>query len=120
MRRKRHNVVKWYCEVWITWFWILESCPVDYAQSFLKRNDIHYVDLNYEGKTIFKLDGEGPIVIWTRPLKTEADRYSILAHECVHAAHVCLSRKGVKSDFDNDEPVTYLVQQLIKQALEHS
>ncbi len=35
-----------------------------------------------------------------------------MAHECVHAAHFILRNSGVRSDFYNDEPVTYLVEYL--------
>lgn len=52
-------------------------------------------------------------VIWIR----RADDLGSLAHECVHAANFTLQLRGVKADFDNDEPLAYLVGNLMDAAL---
>lgn len=53
------------------------------------------------------------MMIWTE----DAKDYPSLAHECLHAANWTLDRAGVKADFMNDEPQTYLMTNLIRQAL---
>lgn len=70
-----------------------------------------------QGRTFWRLDGSGPIIIWTDPSKNMINRMAILAHECIHAAHVCLQRAGVVPSFDNDEPTAYLVTVLMRKAL---
>lgn len=48
----------------------------------------------------------------------KADRnisHSNIAHESLHAANVILDSRGVVSDFNNDEPVTYLLEWIINQ-----
>jgi hypothetical protein len=88
------------------------------AKKFMKKA-IGYEDDKYfhHGTTVFHPDGQGGIFIWTAPMKRSADKYAILAHECIHAAHVALMRAGVVSDFNNDEAVTYLVTALMQEAL---
>lgn len=115
----RQGVVKWYCETWQQWFWLLESCPRKTAHKYLVGKKLPEDQLNFShsGKTIWHRGGVGPIIVWTSPQKSLAARCAILAHECVHAAHICLDRAGVRPDFENDEAVTYLVTVLVRRAL---
>ena len=47
------------------------------------------------------------VVVWLHsPSRT---RIEVIAHEALHAAAMILNECGVKPDFDNDEPLAYLV-----------
>lgn len=56
-------------------------------------------------------------VIWTRR-KAGPKFYPTLAHECLHAAIKTLEYNGVKLDPNNDEPLAYLLSNLMRKALE--
>lgn len=56
------------------------------------------------------------MLIWTRNKKD----LSSLVHECVHAANFTLEIKGWKPDFNNDEPLTYLVQSIFDSAFKYT
>lgn len=70
------------------------------------------------GKCIewFHDNGASGYVIWTR-FKSGKKLYPALAHECAHAALFSLTNRGVKLDANNSEPITYLIEALIKQAI---
>jgi len=76
---------------------------------------------NYE-TTVEKADGQlwdcftektRVMVIWTR----EKNDMPSLVHECVHAANFTLQSRGWKPDFENDEPLTYLVESIFRNAI---
>jgi len=52
------------------------------------------------------------VIIWT-----ESNYPTNLVHECVHAANYTLESRGVKSDFNNDEPQAYLVEWIFAKAM---
>lgn len=110
--------IYYYDETWQQGFWLLESTPVEKANKLLKKLKINTTfNGSKSGETVYNLGDEGPIIVWTIPHKDLPRRAAILAHECIHAAHICLKRCGVIADFDNDESVTYLVTVLIRKAL---
>lgn len=41
--------------------------------------------------------------------------HGTIAHESVHIANFIADSRGLVSDFDNDEPITYLVQWIVDQ-----
>ena len=117
--KSRRRPIHYYDECWMQSFWFMEGWPREVAAKVIERAGMGTSNITWQqGRTMWKLDGTGPIIIWTKPAKTLAARMSILAHECIHAAHICLDRSGVKPCFDNDEPVTYLVTVLMRKALE--
>lgn len=60
-------------------------------------------------------NGNG-IIIWIRKMPKKK-MIGVLAHECVHAALWCLKARGFVLDYDNDEPLTYLVEAIMRKAL---
>jgi len=48
---------------------------------------------------------------------TDRKNYPTLAHECIHGATACLNQSGVNIDCENDEPLTFLVTWMMKEAL---
>lgn len=46
------------------------------------------------------------------------DDIALLSHECNHAALDCLFTKGAKIDEDNQEPLAYLQESLLRRCLE--
>lgn len=117
MRRRKPK--HYHCYTWQQSFWIMEGFSKDEARKWVAKWGWNVDDHPmYQGKTWWNVDGSGPIIIWTEPVRTLARRMSILAHECIHAAHITLARCGVKPCFDNDEAVTYLTTVLVRKALE--
>lgn len=110
--------IKYYNETWQQWFYFMEGWTEVDAIVYLKKINYNVDDMRfYCGKTIYNENGTGPIIIWTKPVMGFGKRAAILAHECIHAAHITLNRCGVKADFNNDEVVTYLVTDLIRKAV---
>lgn len=114
------RLVKWFCETWVQEFWIFHGVPADAANK--KVRSLGWPDpeiglTGKEGTTRFRIDGGGPIIIWTKPLSNKVEQIEVLVHECVHAANITLSRRGWTPDLNNDEPQTYLVQRLVAKAL---
>lgn len=110
----------YFCETFTENFWFFLGWKTDDVEWYMKRFfTFDTLNLNGDGKTVeFQNDkGRRVIIIWTRWNKKEKKIYSVLAHECVHAAHMCLSKKGVKPDFENDEVVAYMVQSLMRKAI---
>ena len=108
----------WFCETWVQEFWIFYRFDAKDVEKYCAKRGMPDIDLKQEGGVRFRVDGSGPIVLWVSKLKKKGELIEILAHEAVHAAHVCLSRRGVVADFTNDEPVTYLTQRLVRKALD--
>lgn len=118
-KSKFRKPIEYYDECWQQMFWLMEGWTKKQAVSFFNTlPGFHDQDISLnQGKTFYNTDGTGPILIWTGPTKTIGARAAILAHECIHAAHITLDRAGVKPDFNNDEAVTYLVTVLMRKAL---
>lgn len=114
MKKPKH----YFCETWQQSFWLMVGWKPDEAQKWLKKMGWDTGSPFHCGKTIFDTDGVGPIIIWTNDNLQKGRREAVLAHECLHAAHICLDRVGVKADFRNDEAEAYLMTNLIRQALE--
>jgi len=43
----------------------------------------------------------------------------MIAHEAVHAAHIIFQSKGCTCDFENDEPLCYLVQWIVEECCKY-
>lgn len=71
-----------------------------------------------DGQCITVTDGEKfGIIIWTRKKASDKSAMPDIAHECLHAANHVLKSRGVVSSYDNDEPQTYFLSELMEQAL---
>lgn len=107
-------------ETWMENFWFfLGWKPKDCERYLQKHWNFETLCLNGSGKTIEFVNekGKAAIVIWTDKKPIDPMSISVLAHECVHAVHMALNRRGVKADFDNDEVEAYLVAKLMREAM---
>ena len=105
---------------WMENFWFFLGWTPGQTNSYLMKHwKIDPIQFGGDGKCIrFENDeGKSAIAIWTRRKPNNPIDLSVLAHECVHAAHFLLDCRGVKADFKNDEVEAYLVQALMKAAL---
>lgn len=97
-------------------YWFFLGWTRDEFKKYCQKNFDYLPDMPLElkGKLIESIDDRGTrMLIWTE----KANDLPSLVHECVHAAHFTLDRKGFKPDFCNDEPVAYLVQSIFTAAL---
>lgn len=107
----------YYCSTWRENFWFyLGWKPNAVEKNLATLFSFDSLNLGGNGRTLECQNSEGKrvIAIW---IKSKGD-IPTLAHECVHAAHFCLSHKGVKTTKSNDEPLAYLTEALVRAALE--
>lgn len=64
-------------------------------------------------------DQRQAIAVYVSKKVSKSARSPVLAHECVHAAHMALEMRGVHPSFENDEVVAYLVETLMREGLKH-
>lgn len=57
--------------------------------------------------------------IWLKKLKKTPEYMGLLAHECLHATFEILDWAGMKYTRDGEEAYTYLLDNMIRQILEH-
>lgn len=69
----------------------------------------------HSGATL--LIGGATILVWTETLPKDPQSYSVLAHECLHAANKTLYTRGYTVDLLNDEAQAYLFDAIFRQAL---
>jgi len=106
----------YYNETWLANFWFCigwkENEIVNYCKKRLKHELENISESDGKCIEIFN-DSKHAILIWTR------DKSDIpsLVHEVVHAAGWIMQKRGWTYDYDNDEPFTYLVQSIMKEAL---
>lgn len=105
----------YYDECWRMNFWFFLGWKPSDTEKYLKKH-WQFDSLNWDrdAKTIHFDDEKGKqcIAIWLKDKKN----IPALAHECVHAVHMCLDSRGVKPMFDNDEIEAYLTETLMRKA----
>lgn len=106
-RAKRVHSDLWDMDFYLCLGWTDEQFTKWYKRKFRKSPRI---EANDYGMTEMI---DGTIVIWTHDKKGIPE----LAHECLHAANMCLGSRGVEVDLENDEPVAYLLAWLLEKAL---
>lgn len=95
------------CDFFIGWSWksFEEYCAKEYG-----------IQVSYLGQsgytTLITSGSRARLIIWLQ----KKDNVSVLAHECLHGANFILHRAGVKPSFTNDEPVAYLLTELMTAA----
>lgn len=111
------KIIHYYCELYrMNFYFCVGWTAEQFQKEMLKRFGYTPEMGGAAGKTIeWVPDDGGQTLIWVW-VKKKND-YACLAHECIHAAHFCLKGRGIKPDFDNDEPVAYLVTILMDKAL---
>ena len=103
----------WYCDMYhMNFYYCLGWKRSDFTNYVKKAFD--YDCTVAAGKTLM-VQGENHsiIVIWVSK-KTD---YSVLAHECLHAANMTLAHIGWKPNLNNDEPQADLLSQIFTNAI---
>ena len=82
---------------------------IDSWEEANQQYDLNFTKEDYtaDGWTIHNhgnLDSEDILVM----LKTDTANYSIICHELFHCVSAVCSKKGIKMDIENDEPLAYL------------
>lgn len=105
----------YYCDVYrISYWFCIGWKPLEFDKFFKKKFGFDMDSAGKGGFTAYCNDGKKEvIVIWVHPKELKS---GALAHECVHAANMTLKERGVKPDFENDEPLAYLVGTLFEKA----
>lgn len=103
---------------WSMNFWFFMGWTPESTEKYLA-GQWQFDSLHFSGKAgqCIEFDngkGKSAIVIWLREKPNSKDYLGILCHECVHAPHFLLRRRGVKADFDNDELEAYLTGHLMR------
>ena len=111
----------YYCNTYRQRFYFFIGTKPEAVVEFAKKR--FSVDLEFDfdglGGVCFTVSAPrgNAILIWTYHKKNDPKGYADLAHECLHAVNHTLKTRGVDSSYDNDEPQTYLLSELIEQAL---
>lgn len=67
---------------------------------------------------VYTKKGQDIVVLWFSPKCKGKHLLLIKVHECIHAAHYILSRRGLKLSDDSEEAYTYLVDFLMRKLLQ--
>ena len=119
MRAKHIFDPCWSASVWLVW-------PATNAtlDAFIKRQfgiDEKTKDGGFLGRSVEITDNGGDeisTVIALAGWRGSPRDHATLAHECLHAAHNILSRRGVPFDEHTDECYCYLMDSLVRRCLE--
>lgn len=110
MKKPKH----WYCELYrFNVYYCVRWYPAEISEYMFKMYGLEK-DYAKLGGTCLLLN-DPIVVIWTHP--TDKDR-SFLVHECVHAANIILSQRGVQPSYGNDEAQAYLAEIIFRKAIE--
>ena len=115
MRSRKLKPHHYYNETYQANIYYCLGWPAAHYCDYLKKIFSHSVELcGNRGRCEFvTYDGGGKIaVIW---IKKKDDAVG-LAHESLHAANFILSQAGVHPSFDNDEPLAYLMTEIMRKA----
>lgn len=66
------------------------------------------VEGNYDGR-------RAVFVILNFDNKYTKINHGVIAHECLHATHMIAEDKGITPDFENDEPLAYLLMWMVNE-----
>ncbi len=97
-------------------FWLFIGWSAKNVKKYLKSDYANEVICEEkQGCTMFTEDSI--CMIWINRKTKDSLFYSILAHECFHAANFVTEKMGIKNSSSNDEPLAYLLSTLIRRAL---
>jgi len=105
------------CETWkMKYLFFIGWSKKDFALYMAKEFRYHDTDLDYaDGATFYCTSGGNTITcIWTKKKRD----YSVIAHECAHAANRTMHLSGWTMDYLNSEPYCYLLEAIMRKALE--
>lgn len=60
---------------------------------------------------VFEHPGNGKVVV----AMTKASKLEHLIHECVHVMSLVFKNRGIKGDWNNDEPMAYFIEWVFKE-----
>lgn len=114
-------------ETWNADFWLVAPAQNPELKKFIKKEfpgaTIHedLDDGGFAGRCFEILDKDGDevgFVIALRDWDGDPEDYSVLAHECLHAVHYCLSNRGLKLNNKSEEAYCYLLDSLLRRCAE--
>ncbi len=108
----------YFCKLWRMHYDFCLGWKPEEFKSFLKKKYDYETTMQATatGKFVWLEDGSFcRAFIWTK--FTGIKSMPALAHECLHVANYTLDRAGWTPQLTNDEPQTYLMTSLIRQAL---
>ena len=101
----------YYCDTWAMQYYFLVGWNYKKIEKFL--NNIYKIKIDLSKDDGFCIEINGDIYIWTR----HKHNYPVIAHECTHAATMTLNMRGWQMDYNNDEPLAYLIQTIMEKIL---
>ena len=101
-----------YCQTWKMNFYYFVGWSEKTYLNYVKKHWDYEMNLQgVDGNCLeVSFDGSAGNSVWIRDRKN----YAVMAHECVHAAANTLRSRGWKPDFDNEEPLTFLVESIYR------
>jgi len=104
-----------YCEIFKENFWFFINWQEAEAFKYLEKH------FNMDGVTLSNKDGltidfGNRKIIYINNKRKGSKFYSVLAHECIHAANMTFASRGLVSS--SDELLAYYVETLMRKALE--
>lgn len=106
----------YFCDLWRMNYYFYLGWPQAEFEKYIEKKYDFKPELPGVGKCIMTKNnkGKGAVLhIWI----ADKTNYPYLAHECLHAANWTLERAGWKPELHNDEPQTYLMTNIMRQAL---
>lgn len=109
----------YWCELYKANFYFCVGWPRDEVKKYVQDEFDYETDFDFcEGKTIEAFRNNSQIIlVWTSPADERKHKRTALVHECVHAACFALGQRGVGIDWPVCEPLTFMVENLFRQAL---
>lgn len=114
MAKKKHPDF-YFCELWRVNYYFYIGWDVKEFEDYVEKKEGVRPQSPGVGKC-FCVEREGGSAIIHIWVKKKTD-YPTLAHECLHASNWTLGRAGWEPQLWNDEPQTYLMTNLMRQAL---
>jgi len=105
-----------YCETWKMNYYFFIGWSAKLYSKYIQEEYGHTMDINGAAGNCLDIEkNDNSIQIQTIWVDDKKDLPAIV-HESVHAACNTLRRRGWNPDFDNEEPLTYLIENIFRQA----
>lgn len=90
----------------------IEACKAEYTK--ITGNSINDVLEPSAALCTYDYNAKSGSHIFILIPKKTTKRHDTIAHECLHAVNFVFAARGVKWDYDNDEPATYLLSYITR------
>lgn len=117
-KKHGHNVFnasKGIYPLYVTLIWNVSE---DQERAYLQRLGLNDAEIPKRANAVFWNVNNEDFVIALREWKNSIEGISQLAHECLHATLALNELLGVEIESNNDEPLAYYMQHLMKEFLE--